>query len=402
MFYRINWHAATRHVLLETAANSAPAPIGGTGMSDLGTFEYDNESEKSTGLNGMQEFSDNHVVYHHVRDVLYKQGVQNMQSIKIYIGNDTLNVPAPVITRQPSITPSRATVGDSVTINLGAATGAVGSPTWTLMRGATDVTAQVDEFMAIEFTTAGTYTLSVSWTNTTGTTNATPATITVAEAPSPSVDLATVSYMHQNGPRPFTGPANAITGYTAEGTGARAFSIVGTGADVAMDPARGPLFASGKYARNAGNTASIADGVMVLAKYAVDTASAVDTIMALTGGITVNMRWDASGNRVQYNYNVGGGAVNANGVTAAAHRDILAFEIDRVAGTLRYWDGEKIVTLTGQTITSPAFTTIDLGNSLTGVISRSNVITRGSGVAWPVRFEDVLNVYGAGIKPPFP
>lgn len=309
---------------------------------------------------------------------------------------------APVITQQPSITPSSATVGDSVTINLGAATGAVGDPTWTLMRGATDVTAQVDQFMAIEFTTAGTYTLSVSWSNATGPTTATPATITVAEAPSPGVDLAAVSYMHQNGPLPFTGPANAITGYTAEGTGARAFSIVGTGANVAMDPARGPLFASGKYARNTGNTASIADGVMVLAKYTVDTASAVDTIMALTGGITVNMRWDASGNRVQYNYNIGGGAVNANGVTAAAHMDILAFEIDRVAGTLRYWDGAKIVTLTGQTITSPAFTTIDLGNSLTGVTGRSNVITRGSGVAWPVSFEDVLNVYGAGITPPFP
>lgn len=309
---------------------------------------------------------------------------------------------APVITQQPSITPSSATVGDSVTINLGAASGAVGDPTWTLMRGATDVTAQVDEFFAIEFTTAGDYTLSVSWTNATGTTNATPATIAVAEAPSPGVDLEAVSYMHQDGPLPFTGTASVITGFTAEGTGARTFSIVGTGAEVGMDPARGPLFASGKYARNAGNSVSIADGVMVLAEYEVDTATAVDTVMALTGGITVNMRWDGSNNRIQYNYNVSGSATNANGVTAAAHMNILAMEIDRVAGTIRYWDGEKIVTLTGQTITSPAFTTIDLGNSLTGVVTRSNVITRGSGAAWPVSFEDALNEYGAGITPPFP
>ena len=85
MFYRINWHAATRRVLLESGSNAAPAAIGGTGMTNLGTFEHDNEAEESTGLNGMQGLADNHVVFHHVQDVLYKQGVQDMQSIKIYI-----------------------------------------------------------------------------------------------------------------------------------------------------------------------------------------------------------------------------------------------------------------------------------------------------------------------------
>lgn len=99
MFYRINWHAATRRVLLESNANAAPAAIGGA-YTSLGTFEHDNEEEESTGLNGMQGLADNHVVYHHVQDVLYKQGVQDMQSVKIYIdrprsisiGSGTLNV----------------------------------------------------------------------------------------------------------------------------------------------------------------------------------------------------------------------------------------------------------------------------------------------------------------------
>lgn len=53
--------------------------------------------------------------------------------------------------------------------------------------------------------------------------------------------------------------------------------------------------------------------------------------------------------------------------------NILAMEFDRVARTVRYWDGEKIVTLTGQTIISPAFTTIDRCNSLTGVVTWSNI-----------------------------
>ena len=100
MFYRMNWHAATRRVLLESGANSAPAAIGGAGMTNLGTFEHDNEAEESTGLNGMQGLADNHVLFHHVQDALYKQGIQDMQSVKIYvdrlrsisIGSGTLTV----------------------------------------------------------------------------------------------------------------------------------------------------------------------------------------------------------------------------------------------------------------------------------------------------------------------
>ena len=99
MFYRINWHAATRRVLLESGTNSAPGAIGGA-YTNLGTFEHNNENEESTGLNGMQGLADNHVLYHHVQDALYKQGVQDMQSVKIYvdrtraisIGTGTLNV----------------------------------------------------------------------------------------------------------------------------------------------------------------------------------------------------------------------------------------------------------------------------------------------------------------------
>ena len=119
MFYRINWHAATRRVLLGTGTNSAPAPISGSGMSDLGTFQYDNETEQSTGLNGMQGLADNHVLFHHVQDVLYKQGVQDMQSVKIYvdrprsisIGAGTLNVAvgADSAPLNLTVTPSAAT-----------------------------------------------------------------------------------------------------------------------------------------------------------------------------------------------------------------------------------------------------------------------------------------------------
>ena len=118
MFYRINWHAATRRVLLESNANAAPAAIGGA-YTNLGTFEHDNEAEKSAGLNGMQRLADNHVLYHHVQDVLYKQSVQDMQSVKIYvdrprsisIGSGTLTVAvgADSAPLNVTVTPSGAT-----------------------------------------------------------------------------------------------------------------------------------------------------------------------------------------------------------------------------------------------------------------------------------------------------
>lgn len=84
MYYRINWHAANRQVFLESDANAAPSAIGAP-YTSLGTFRHDNDAEVSTGLNGMQALADNHVLYQHVQDALYKAGVQDMQSIKVFL-----------------------------------------------------------------------------------------------------------------------------------------------------------------------------------------------------------------------------------------------------------------------------------------------------------------------------
>ena len=85
MFYRVNWHAATRRILLESNANAAPAAIGGAGMTSLGTFEHDIPDVEDAGLPGMQQFPENHVVFQHIQDMLYKEGLQDMQSVKIFI-----------------------------------------------------------------------------------------------------------------------------------------------------------------------------------------------------------------------------------------------------------------------------------------------------------------------------
>lgn len=82
MFYRANWHAATKRVLLESGNVSAPAAISGGGFVDAGTFKH--EADDDT-VAGMQEYDDNHVLYHHVQEIMYKRGEQNMQSVAIFV-----------------------------------------------------------------------------------------------------------------------------------------------------------------------------------------------------------------------------------------------------------------------------------------------------------------------------
>ena len=112
MFYRANWHAATKRVLLESGDVSAPAAISGGGFADAGTFEH--EAADDT-LTGMQEHDDNHVLYHHVQEIMYKRGEQNMQAVAIFvdapraisIGSGTISI-AVAATSQLTVTPTPA------------------------------------------------------------------------------------------------------------------------------------------------------------------------------------------------------------------------------------------------------------------------------------------------------
>ena len=313
------------------------------------------------------------------------------------------SVSAPVITRQPSITPSSATVGDSVTINLGAATGAAGGPTWTLRRGATNVTAQVDQFMAIEFTTAGTYTLSVSWTNATGTTNATPATITVAEAPSGDVGLSDAAIYIPN----TSGTPVDITTLVADGRSSVTFSPEGTGAAPQIT-SRGIDF-SVPGQKLISPSVTIAGGFFVAGIAEYDTVAG--TIVSVYGANDSNLNIRAnSGNRVQINWSYPA-ATNQNlpnGSLAAGVPAIFGVEVNPTANTLRYWAGTQVVSrsLGGSSGAVLPDAVIRLGGvahetneRMDGAVSRF-VLEPLDGAQ--ITFEQALNELGAGITPPFP
>ena len=120
MYYRINYHAASKTVRLESGSASAPAAISGGGYTSLGTFRHDNETEVSTLIAGMQGLADNHALYHQVQEALYKVGVQDMAAQTIYvdgtraisIGTGTLSVAVGADSAALAVTPTPSTAGD--------------------------------------------------------------------------------------------------------------------------------------------------------------------------------------------------------------------------------------------------------------------------------------------------
>ena len=119
MYYRINYHAASKLVRVESGSGAAPAAIGGS-YQNLGTARLDKDAKLSAGLGGMQLREVNHVLFQHVQDALYKIGVQDMaaQTIlvdgvrSISIGTGTLSVAVGANSAPLTVTPTPSTAGD--------------------------------------------------------------------------------------------------------------------------------------------------------------------------------------------------------------------------------------------------------------------------------------------------
>ena len=71
--YQIAYKAITKEVVLQTQGDALPA-----GFVSIGTFVHDDNAD-TLG----KPLAENHVLWHHVRDALYKQGQLDMQVVKI-------------------------------------------------------------------------------------------------------------------------------------------------------------------------------------------------------------------------------------------------------------------------------------------------------------------------------
>lgn len=92
--YQVAWKASTKEAKVQ---NDGDAP--GAGFTDIGSFDHFDDVDDELGDDGAV-LTENHAIYHHVRDLLYAAGEQNMQAITILapravgisavIGDDTL------------------------------------------------------------------------------------------------------------------------------------------------------------------------------------------------------------------------------------------------------------------------------------------------------------------------
>lgn len=75
--YKVTWDYSPKTVMLLTTDQNTPA-----GYVDIGTFEHHAESVDEL------QAGHSHVIYHHVRDMLYKltPSVQDMHMVTIIIG----------------------------------------------------------------------------------------------------------------------------------------------------------------------------------------------------------------------------------------------------------------------------------------------------------------------------
>ena len=128
--YRVYYHAATR----TATVNLPDDPAVGGGAVLIGTFNHDNEDDP-LGDNPVEGHQENHVIWHHVRDLLYNRSaadpsqtamfpnnitdldrieivfdnVVNVVSISMTPATATITVAAPTVQLAVAFTPTTAT-----------------------------------------------------------------------------------------------------------------------------------------------------------------------------------------------------------------------------------------------------------------------------------------------------
>lgn len=105
--YQLAWNAVTRVATIQAKGDALPA-----GSTKIGEFAHD-EADDNLGDNPTVGGVENHVFYHHVRDLLYKLGQYDMQSIRI--DQDTTYVAVTGISSTPATVTLAAAATQQIT-----------------------------------------------------------------------------------------------------------------------------------------------------------------------------------------------------------------------------------------------------------------------------------------------
>lgn len=297
---------------------------------------------------------------------------------------------APVVTRQPTMLPADAVLGATVTLDIGAGSGAPApAAEWDVTLNGSSIKAQVDAQMRLQLAEAGEYALSVRWVNEAGAAEATTAALIVTPPVQVVPDM-TLAAGYFDAGSTVTGTAAAVTGLANKGNGGWALAATASGAAVAM-AAEGIVFADGRslQATNLSNTN--VDGVFIVVRAVLDAyGSGVAQILAANpAGGTIAIQ--NNNGALQARYHDGAARSIALGTVTYGQEFVVGIEIDNAARTVRAFT--LAGTMLSETPTGTPgvnYAQVRTGQYVRGTVKRIAVCAKPVGGAFPLRFEEVI------------
>ncbi len=113
--YQVAYHKNTKHAQVQSYGDVLPANEGGQAYVNIGDFYHDDDSSRDDlGDNSTEtRFGENHVFFHHVRDILYKRSAANPALTAMFPNNiidiDRVTITVDVVKNNVSISTTPAT-----------------------------------------------------------------------------------------------------------------------------------------------------------------------------------------------------------------------------------------------------------------------------------------------------
>ncbi|MFT4014638.1 MAG: hypothetical protein QM682_14835 [Paracoccus sp. (in: a-proteobacteria)] len=304
---------------------------------------------------------------------------------------------APRVTREPTILPLDAAMGDSITLDLGEA---VGQPApaanWDFTLNGVSIKSLLDEgAMTMELSEPGIYALVVAWTNAADSTSANEITLSVIAPPAESIDYATQALAYLTSASTYSGTAQDVTSISPIGTGNYVFTKAGSGTAIQAGPT-GFVFGDGAYVQTqvlSGQPTT--DGLFVVAD--VTLTSYGTNLGQIIDGTGVNLKLRNSSGTIQALGPVAGqGSLNLGGVSYG-NRVIVGGQLDDVLDLLSgVSTAGATVSAPHDGLTDPSPTRFTTGRYVHGTLHRLVIVGRPEGGDWPLTMDQVIADFRLG------
>ncbi|MDS9468109.1 hypothetical protein RGQ15_11080 [Paracoccus sp. MBLB3053] len=304
---------------------------------------------------------------------------------------------APVITQAPSILPTDASIGQSISLNIGQADGSpVPQAHWDFTLDGMSIRDRLDEgAMTMELSDPGEYELAVTWTNSAGMATSTADALKVVLPEVKVIDYDAVTLAYFNAADSLAALSDDLASLTTRGTGGYAFAKTGSGTTARMTD-KGIVFADGIYLQSQTlSNQPATDGLFAVADVTLDGyGSNIGQILDGTGG---HVKLRNNGGTLQ---GTGTDDTSVNltlGPAVYSSRVIIAVEIDDVADTVSGFDASgNLVAASHPGLTDPSPNRFSLGRYLKGTIHRFAIVGRAEGKAWPITMREVVEDFRRG------